>query len=70
MKRDEAWREKRLRYLLESERSEEEAYAKFHKEVPGEKPDEAPKDVASMEVLKEGKGIRLRKRQAPKESKP
>lgn len=37
MTRDAAWREKRLRYLLESEASEEGAYAKFEKEFPGKK---------------------------------
>ena len=38
--RDAAWREKRLRYLLESEPSEEAGYAKFEKEFPGKAPKE------------------------------
>lgn len=60
MKRDAAWREKRLRYLLESERSEDEAYARFHWEFPGEKPDEA---------LKEGKAVLKKSKPMPKEAK-
>ena len=37
MERDAAWKEKRLRYLLESEPSEEVAYRKFEKEFPSKK---------------------------------
>lgn len=44
--RDAAWQEKRLRYLLESEASEEVAYRKFEKEFPKKAP---KKEKASKE---------------------
>ena len=43
MARDAAWQEKRLRYLLESEPSEEIAYAKFEKEFPKKEEPSKPK---------------------------
>lgn len=42
--RDAAWMEKRLRYLLSTEPSDAEAYAKFEKEFPSKAKDKAPKE--------------------------